>query len=66
MMTAAQCDQFAGQYRSLSQAGGISKDREFVLKNIARSFKGLASQLDRLAALARDEASQAASIVGPR
>jgi hypothetical protein len=56
MMTAALCEEFANQYKRLSQVGGISKDREFTLKLIARSFKGLASQLDRLAVLARNEA----------
>ncbi|MGY4475829.1 hypothetical protein [Bradyrhizobium sp. USDA 3364] len=66
MMTAAQCEEFAEQYKELSRAGGISRDREFVLKNIARSFKGLASQLDRLATLARDEESRGASIAGHR
>jgi hypothetical protein len=56
MMTAAQCEEFANQYKMLSQVGDISKDREFALKHIARSFKGLASQLDRLAVLVRNEA----------
>jgi hypothetical protein len=56
MITASTCEELAIQYRSLSQASGISADRAFVLKNIARSFAGLATQLDRLAALAREEA----------
>ena len=55
MMTTAQCEELADQYKKLSAADGISKDRESALKNIARSFKGLAGQLDRLAALGRDE-----------
>jgi hypothetical protein len=55
MITAAQCEEFADYYKRLSQAEGISKNRETALKNIARSFKGLAGQLDRLAAFGRDE-----------
>ena len=56
MMTAAQCKELANHYKSLSQLPGISTDRAFILKNIARSLVGLASQLDRLAVLMRDEA----------
>ncbi|MBR0751596.1 hypothetical protein JQ604_05335 [Bradyrhizobium jicamae] len=56
VMTAAQCQELAEHYKSLARAHGATKDREFMLKNIARSFTGLASQLDRLAALTRDEA----------
>jgi hypothetical protein len=56
LMTAAQCQELAHHYKALSQRPDISRDRAFILKNIARSFAGLASQLDRLAALMRDEA----------
>ena len=56
MMTAAQFQELADHYKALSQTPGISTDRAFILKNIARSLAGLASQLDRLAALMRDEA----------
>jgi hypothetical protein len=55
-LTAAQCQELANHYKSLSQLSGISTDRAFILKNIARSLAGLASQLDRLAVLMRDEA----------
>ena len=55
-LTAAQCQELANHYKSLSQLPGISTDRAFILKNIARSLAGLASQLDRLAVLMRDEA----------
>jgi hypothetical protein len=55
MITAAQCLEMAHRYRTLSQTSGISKDRAFIMKNIARSFTGLAGQLDRLDALTRDE-----------
>jgi hypothetical protein len=56
MVTAEQCKELADQYKRLSQADGISKDRQFILQNISRSFSRVASQLDRLAALTRDEA----------
>jgi hypothetical protein len=55
MVTAAQCLELAQRYRTLSQTSGISEDRAFMMKNIARSFAGLAGQLDRLDALKRDE-----------
>ena len=55
-LTAAQCQELANLYKSLSKLPGISTDRAFILKNIARSLAGLASQLDRLAVLTRDEA----------
>jgi len=55
MLTAAQCQAFAQQYKGMSLVPDISKDRAFLLKNIARSFAGLASQLDMLAAKVRDE-----------
>jgi hypothetical protein len=56
MTTAAQCRELANHYKALSQTPGVSTDRAFILKNIARSLAGLASQMDRLAALMRDEA----------
>ena len=55
VMTAVQCQELANHYKALAREASISNDRAFVLKNIARSFAGLASQLDRLAALMRDE-----------
>ncbi|MET4032250.1 hypothetical protein ABIB94_002764 [Bradyrhizobium sp. JR7.2] len=42
-------------YKRLSSASGISKDRATALRNIARTYVGLAGQLDRLASLARNE-----------
>lgn len=56
MITAAKCQELANHYKALSQASGTSADRAFIMKNIARSFSSLATQLDRLAALTRDEA----------
>jgi len=55
MLTAAICDEAAQHYKALSELAGISVARSSVLKNIARSFSGLSTQLDRLAALTRDE-----------
>jgi hypothetical protein len=56
MLTAAQCQTFAAEYKSLAQQAGVSEERTTLLKNIARSLKGLESQLDRLAILLREEA----------
>jgi len=57
MLTAAQCQALARHYKDESQATNISKDRASILKNISRSFTGLATQLDMLAAKIRDEAA---------
>jgi hypothetical protein len=69
-MTPEQCETLADHYKQLSQAEGISDMRATALKNIAKGFKGLAGQLDRLAAIARDEARRsprlAPSFVDPR
>ncbi|WP_167381144.1 hypothetical protein [Bradyrhizobium arachidis] len=55
MITATQCLELAHRYKTLSQKSDMSEDRASVMKNIARSFAGLAGQLDRLNALTRDE-----------
>lgn len=55
MITPAACQEAAEHYKALSRVPGISAARMSLLKNIARSFAGLATQLDRLAALTRDE-----------
>ncbi|TYL95863.1 hypothetical protein FXB40_13140 [Bradyrhizobium rifense] len=55
MMTAARCKELANHYKALSSSPDISESRAFVLGNIAKSFAGLAGQLDRLDAMARDE-----------
>lgn len=55
LINSAECQEHADHYKRLSGAGGISKDRAAVLKNIARTYVGLAGQLDRLASLARNE-----------
>ncbi|WP_441268096.1 hypothetical protein AB7G19_22295 [Bradyrhizobium sp. 215_C5_N1_1] len=51
----AECREHADHYKRLSSASGISKDRATALRNIARTYVGLAGQLDRLASLARNE-----------
>ncbi|TFV43238.1 hypothetical protein E4K65_33990 [Bradyrhizobium niftali] len=56
IMTATACEQLANHYKSLSRESGISPERASLLMNIGKSFTGLATQLDRLAALMRDEA----------
>jgi hypothetical protein len=56
MLTAAQCQTHAAEYKSLARQTGVSEERTTLLKNIARSLKGVASQLDRLAVLLREEA----------
>jgi len=56
MLTAAQCQTYASEYKSLARQAGVSEERTTLMKNIARSLKGLSSQLDRLAALLREEA----------
>ena len=60
MLTAAQCQgkeyqALAKEYKDLAQESDISADRAALLNNIGRSFKGLATQLDMLAANTRDE-----------
>jgi hypothetical protein len=54
MMTATQCQVLASEYKRLSLERGIAQNRAAMLTNIARSFSGLATQLDRLAAHTRD------------
>ena len=55
MLTAAQCEAYATEYKSLARQAGITEERAALLRNVARSLKGLASQLDRLSVLMREE-----------
>jgi hypothetical protein len=55
MISASSCQEFAKHLKALSQEPGISDNRAFLLKNIAKTCTGLSSQLDRLAELARKE-----------
>jgi hypothetical protein len=53
MLTAAQCQLLAQEYKSLACRNDASPDRAAMLKNIARSLAALATQLDRLEAQMR-------------
>jgi hypothetical protein len=53
MLTAAQCQLLAQEYKSLARRHDASPDRAAMLKNIARSLAALATQLDRLEAQTR-------------
>jgi hypothetical protein len=53
MLTAAQCEVWAKEYKSLACRQDASRDRADMLKNIARSLTTLATQLDRLEAQTR-------------
>ena len=55
MITSAQCRDIAKHYKALSSVPDVSEDRAFLLRNISRSFVGVAGQLDRLDALTRSE-----------
>lgn len=46
--TAAECRQFAKHYNTESRGSDISQRRASVLRNIAHSLSGLASQLEML------------------
>ena len=53
MISVALCQEAADHYSTLSRQASPSEDRAAVLKNIARTLRGLAGQLDRLASLER-------------
>jgi hypothetical protein len=48
-LTTAQCRTFAERNKARAKQPGISKKRATVLTNIARTYSGLASQLEILA-----------------
>ena len=54
MLTAAECQNLAAEYKSMAQRPDVSKECAVMLTNIARSLSGLATQLDKLAAYMRD------------
>ena len=66
MLTAAQCQTYASTHKSLARQAGVSEERTTLLNNIARSLKGLASQIDRLAVLVREEAKAASFMESDR
>jgi hypothetical protein len=49
MLSAAECRELARNCRSQAEEPGISSRRASLLRNIANSFSGLASQLEMLA-----------------
>lgn len=53
MPNAMECRAFAKEYKDRAREPGVSKDNAFSMNNIARSFMGLATQLDMLAARMR-------------
>ena len=52
---ASKCRVLAKKYKDYARDIGVSKDRAFIMNNIARSLTGLATQLDMLAAKIRQE-----------
>jgi hypothetical protein len=55
MPTAEQCQTYATEYQHLGREANISTRRATALMGISKSWKILAGQLDRLAAIAKDE-----------
>lgn len=55
MLSAAECEEYATECRRRADQPGVSNECALVLKNIARSLRGLSGQLDRFAALQRDQ-----------
>ena len=55
-VTAAQCRDLADDHKGRAREAGISQKRAVLLTNIARSFSGLASQLEILAVDMAEEA----------
>lgn len=57
-MTPEQARALASEFKLKSQVPNTSKDCAFIMRNIARSFVGLATQLDMLASKTREEAAK--------
>jgi hypothetical protein len=55
MPTTEQCNAYAAEYQRLGQEADISIRRATVLMGISLSWTTLANQLDRLAAIVKDE-----------
>jgi hypothetical protein len=49
VLTAVQCRELADDHKARARAVGISQKRATLLANIAKSYSGLASQLEMLA-----------------
>jgi hypothetical protein len=63
MFSADQCRAFADEYKALATSVEVSEVQAAVLRNIARTLKGLATQHDILTGVLKDERS---SLVGRR
>jgi hypothetical protein len=58
MQSAKQCRRLAQEYLDQSKMPGVSPSMAAVLRNILRSFTGLASQYQLLAVIAEEERGQ--------
>jgi hypothetical protein len=54
-MTADECRKLASSYRALADDKGTSPRMASVLRNISKSFSGLANQYELLFAIAEEE-----------
>jgi hypothetical protein len=54
MLTVNECRKLAKAYRDKAEATGVSQKEATVLKNIAKSFSGLASQFEILVAISKE------------
>jgi hypothetical protein len=61
MPTVEQSQAYATKYQCLGREANISLRRATMLANISRSWKALASQIDRLSDLLKQEACKVAS-----
>jgi hypothetical protein len=62
-LTAAQCRQLAVEHKACAKLPGISPKRASLHTNIARSYSGLASQLEMLAADGRNDLPEGWTLV---
>ena len=54
-LTAARCRELASIYKDRAKQAGISEAQAGLMKNISRSYNGLASQLEMLATIVARE-----------
>ncbi|RTE88555.1 hypothetical protein D6B98_35080 [Bradyrhizobium sp. LVM 105] len=55
MQTAEECRKLASDYRRTAEENGVSPRKANLLRNIANSLSGLASQFELLTAVAAEE-----------
>jgi hypothetical protein len=58
-LEAGQCRALAQEYKDRAREPSAPQDTAFIMKNIARSLMGLATQLDMLAAKEREKTGRA-------